>query len=65
VSDQTAQLLEAFEALPDDEKRTFIAEFMRRVIPFESGPLDDDETARAADDLFAQLDAQEDVAGLR
>jgi hypothetical protein len=38
---------------------------MRRVIPFESGPLDDDETARAADDLFAQLDAQEDVAGLR
>jgi hypothetical protein len=59
MSTQTAQLLQAFEALPDDDKRVFTAEFLRRAIPFDSGPLDDQETARAADELFAQLDAEE------
>ena len=44
MSTQTIQLLEAFEALPEDEKRTFTAEFLRRAIPFDSGPLDDEET---------------------
>jgi len=44
MSSQTAQLLEAFEALPEDEK------------PFDSGPLDDSETADAADQLLASLE---------
>ena len=59
MSRQTVQLLEAFEALPEEEKRIFTVEFMRRALPLDSGPLDDEETARAADDLFAQLDAEE------
>lgn len=59
MSTQTAQLLEAFEALPDEEKRTFTAEFLRRAIPFDSGPLDDDETAHATDELLALLDTEE------
>jgi hypothetical protein len=62
MSRQTAQLLEAFEALPEEERRVFIAEFLRRAIPFDSGPLDDQETSRAADDLFAQLDVEENDA---
>ena len=33
--------------------------------PFDSGPLDDEETVRAADDLFALLDAEEDDAKTR
>ena len=52
MSKQTAQLLEAFEALPEQEKRVFTAEFLRRAVPFDSGPLDDGETALAADQLF-------------
>ena len=56
MSRQTAQLLEAFEALPEEEKRIFTVEFLRRSIPFDSGTLDDKETAHAADQLFALLD---------
>jgi hypothetical protein len=61
----TTQLLEAFEALPEKEKRSFTVEFLRRAVPFDSGPLDDEETVRAADELFALLDAEEDDAKTR
>ena len=56
MSQQTLALLEEYEALPEDEKRAFTAEFLRRAIPFDSGPLDDEETAKAADQLFSMLD---------
>jgi len=65
MSTQTIQLLEAFEALPEDEKRTFTAEFLRRAIPFDSGPLDDEETARAADEIFALLDSEQNDTNSR
>jgi hypothetical protein len=29
------------------------------VIPFDSGPLEDEETAKAADDILRMLDAEE------
>jgi hypothetical protein len=56
MSSQTAQLLRAFEALPDDEKRIFTVEFLRRAVSFDSGPLDDSEIADAADQLLASLE---------
>jgi hypothetical protein len=56
MSSQTAQLLEAFEALPEAEKRVFTVEFLRRAVPFDSGPLDDSETTDAADQLLASLE---------
>jgi hypothetical protein len=56
MSSQTAQLLEAFEALPEDEKRVFTVEFLRRTVPFDSGPLDDSEVTDAADDLLASIE---------
>ncbi|MBK5294716.1 MAG: hypothetical protein JJE04_23940 [Acidobacteriia bacterium] len=59
MSNHTAQLLEAFEALPEEEKRIFTVEFMRRAIPFDSGPLDDEETVRAADEMFSLLDTEQ------
>lgn len=62
MSRQTAQLLDAFEALPEEEKRVFTVEFLRRAVPFDSGPLDDAETAAAADHLLADLDAEENDA---
>lgn len=59
MSRQTVELLEAIESLPEDEKRVFTVEFLRRTVPFSSGPFEDDEAARASDDLFAMLDAEE------
>ena len=59
MSRQTVELLDAFEALQEDEKRIFTVEFLRRAIPFDSGPFEDDEPARAADDLLAMLDTPE------
>ena len=65
MSSQTVELLKAFEALADEEKRTFTVEFTRRAVPFESGPLDDVETAEAADQLMASLEAEENDASSR
>ena len=65
MSRQTAQLLQDFEALPEDEKRIFTAEFLRRAMPFDSGPLDDEETARSADELFALVDNEDNDSSSR
>ena len=65
MSKQTAQLLKAFEALPEGEKRLFAVEVLRRAVPFDSGPLDDGETALAADRLFGGLEAEENDAASR
>jgi len=65
MGSQTSQLLDAFDPLPAEEKRIFTAEFFRRAVPFDSGPLDDEETAQAADALFALLDSEEDDSGSR
>ena len=65
MNTQTAELLDAFEALPEEERRIFTAAVLRRAIPLDSGPLDDEETAHAADQLLAGLDAEENDAGAR
>jgi hypothetical protein len=65
MSAKTSQLLDEFEALPGEEKRALTVEFFRRAMPFESGPLEDEETARARDQLFAVLDAEENDASTR
>jgi hypothetical protein len=59
MSRQAAELPGAFEALAPEEKRIFTAEFLRRAVPFDSGSLDDEETAQAADSLFGLLEAGE------
>lgn len=65
MSRQTSQLLEAFDALPTEEQRAFTAELLRRTIPFDSGPLDDEETAHAADGILGLLDTEENDAPSR
>lgn len=65
MSKGTAELLEAFEALAPEEKQVFTVEFLRRSLPFDSGPLDDQETARAADELLASVDKEENDSGSR
>lgn len=60
MSSRTSALLDAFEALPAEEKRIFAAEVLRRAMPFDSGPLEDDETASAADSLLSALETGQD-----
>ena len=62
MSSRAAQLLEAFEALPDEGKRSFAGEVLRRSLPFDSGPLEDEEIGKAAEALFQSLENEEDAA---
>jgi hypothetical protein len=59
MSKQTVELLEAFEALPENERRIFTAEYCRRA----SGRWDDDEATNPVDRLLARLEAAQDGAG--
>jgi len=64
MSEQTAQLLDAFEALPSDDKQAFAVEIMRRTreLPFDSGPISDEEIGEAGKAIFALLDQEENAA---
>ena len=53
---QTEELLEAFDQLPEAERRIFTQEVLRRVLPFESGPLTEEAIGAASDALFKALD---------
>lgn len=67
MSRQTVQLLEAFEALPLDDKQTFAIEILRRTreLPLDSGPISDEEIGEAGKALFAFLDQEENAAQTR
>jgi hypothetical protein len=56
MSRDTRSLLESFEQLPKEEKRTFTLEILRRSLPFCSGPLDEEEIGSASAALFEALD---------
>ena len=59
MSRETQALLEAFERLPTDEKRVFTGEVLRRSIPFESGPLADEEIGAVSDALWQSFDEED------
>ncbi len=58
-------LIEAFEALPAEEKRAFADEVLRRSLPFDSGPLENEEIGAASAALFESLDEEDADAGAR
>ena len=61
---ETTALLDAFEHLPAEEKRSFTEELLRRSLPFNSGPLEDTEIGAASAVLFQSLDEEDaDPAG--
>jgi len=64
MSEQTVQLLDALDALPSGDKQTFVVEIMRRTreLPFDSGPLADEEIGEAGKVVFALLDQEENAA---
>ena len=61
MSEQTARLLDAFEALPSDEKQAFAVEIMRRTreLQFDSGPITDEEIGDAGKAMYPHLDREE------
>jgi hypothetical protein len=67
MSNHAINLLEAFEALPPSDKQAFAAEVLRRTrdLPFDSGPITDEEIGEAGRTLFAMLDQEENASQTR
>jgi len=59
------KVIAAFESLPAEEKQAVAKEILRRLPPFDSGSLDDNEVALAGDRLAAMLDEEENGASTR
>ena len=64
MSKETVNLLEAFDALPIDDKQAFAVEILRRTgdLPIDSVPLTDEEIGEAGRALFGLLDQDENAA---
>jgi hypothetical protein len=67
MSKQAVELLNAFEALPPDDKQAFAIEVLRRTreSSFDSGSVSDEEIGGAGRSLFAFLDQEENVSAKR
>jgi len=67
MSKHAYDLLEAFEALPQSDKQAFAIEVLRRTreLPFDSGPIADEEIGETGRALSVFLDQEEDAAGPR
>jgi len=67
MSKHAVELLEAFEALPPGDKQAFAVEVLRRTreLPFDSGPVTDEEIGKAGRSLFAFLDQEENASTTR
>jgi hypothetical protein len=59
MSSETQALLKAFEQLPAQEKQVFAEEVLRRSLPFDSGPLDDEEIGAVSAELFRSLEDED------
>jgi hypothetical protein len=59
MSAETAQLLAAFEKLPPEEKSYFVNELFSHLPTLDSGPLDDEEVAKAGDNIAEMLEKEE------
>jgi hypothetical protein len=59
MSRDTQALLEAFEHLPGEEKRAFTEVLLRRSLPFDSGPLGEEEIGAASAALFRSLEEKD------
>ena len=53
------KLIAQFESLPTDEKQAVAKEILRRLPSYDSGPLEDQITAHAGDQIAALLDQEE------
>lgn len=67
MSDHAVELLEAFDALPPDDKQAFAMEVLRRTrdFPIDSGPVADEEIGDAGRSLFGFVDQVENASATR
>jgi hypothetical protein len=63
MSTDSQNILSTFSLLPESEQRLVAAEILRRTVQWENEPLTDDDLARVADDLFLELDREEEDHG--
>ena len=59
MSRGTEAPLDAFEHLPVERRRAFTHEVLRRSLPFDSGPLEDEEIGAASAALFESLEEED------
>ena len=59
MTESVNELLNAFDALSDAERRVAAAEVLRRVLEGESGDVPEDGLTAAAEELFLELDERE------
>ena len=57
MTDPANQILDAFDALPPNERREVAAELLRRVLDDAPPDMPDEALVTAAEDLFLELDA--------
>ena len=64
MSKTAFELLDAFDALPPADKQAVAVEVLRRTreMPFDSGPMTDEDIGAAGCALFALLDQEEDAS---
>ena len=65
MSSDTAHLIAEFDSLPEREKQIVAQEILRRMPPFDSGPLDDEQVALAGDHLAAMIEREENDSETR
>jgi hypothetical protein len=65
VSIVAERVIAAFESLPAQEQQAVASQILRRLPPFDSGSLDDDEIALAGDQLAALLEGEENGSPTR
>lgn len=63
MSSDSQNILTVFSSLPESEQRLVAAEILRRTSHWNIEALTDDDLARAADDLFLELDREEEGHG--
>jgi hypothetical protein len=59
MTNAVKNLLNAFDALSDDDKQEAASEVLRRALELESDGVPDEALLEAADELFRELDARE------
>ena len=62
MSDEAAQLIDAFAALPPHERYAVIVE-LARISEADAGPVSDDELTNAGAELFSMYDDEEAEGG--
>ena len=59
MSRDTEALLDAFEHPPVEERRAFTEEMLRRLLPFDSGPLEDEGIGAGTAAPFGALEEED------